>query len=150
MSSLPFYQCGINRESIEIDGDGVTYTLKDGRKVSCPSSGGVWIGYQQVSGTCDAPYRYTLDAAKEAIKPKKILWAVWSGEGEIGTVETKKATLTGIKRILTKERCGGDCWAHACPDHLDGSRYCSEAKRFDLKSCTESMIDEFYDEQKEI
>ncbi len=40
-------------------------------------------------------------------------WAVCSGEGERGTVKRVTATETGIKRILTRERCGGDRWARA-------------------------------------
>ena len=46
---------------------------------------------------------------------KQIKWAIWSGEGEIGTKAIKVATTIGIKRILTKERCNGDRWAYACP-----------------------------------
>ena len=41
---------------------------------------------------------------------KKTYW-ILSGEGENGTWEKHTATLTGIKRIATKERCGGDRWA---------------------------------------
>jgi hypothetical protein len=41
---------------------------------------------------------------------KKTYW-ILSGEGENGTWEKHIATLTGIKRIATKERCGGDRWA---------------------------------------
>ena len=41
---------------------------------------------------------------------KKTYW-ILSGEGETGTWEKHYATLTGIKRIATKERCGGDRWA---------------------------------------
>lgn len=41
---------------------------------------------------------------------KKTYW-ILSGEGESGTWEKHHATLTGIKRIATKERCGGDRWA---------------------------------------
>jgi hypothetical protein len=41
---------------------------------------------------------------------KKTYW-ILSGEGETGTWEKHIATLTGIKRIATKERCGGDRWA---------------------------------------
>ena len=40
-------------------------------------------------------------------------WALCSGEGEIGHIESKTATELGIKRILTRERCGGDRWARA-------------------------------------
>lgn len=38
-----------------------------------------------------------------------------SGEGERGTVEpyTGKRTMRAIKMRLTKERCGGERWAHA-------------------------------------
>ena len=39
-------------------------------------------------------------------------YTVVSGEGVNGTVElTKPMTETGIKRRLTRERCGGDRWA---------------------------------------
>lgn len=41
---------------------------------------------------------------------KKTYW-ILAGEGENGTWEKHIATLTGIKRIATKERCGGDRWA---------------------------------------
>jgi len=41
---------------------------------------------------------------------KKTFW-ILSGEGENGTWEKHTATLTGIKRIATKERCNGDRWA---------------------------------------
>jgi len=41
---------------------------------------------------------------------KKTYW-ILSGEDENGTWEKHVATLTGIKRIATKERCGGDRWA---------------------------------------
>jgi hypothetical protein len=44
---------------------------------------------------------------------EKSKWVIWSGEGERGTKEIKVATEIGIKRILTKERCGGDRWAYA-------------------------------------
>lgn len=44
---------------------------------------------------------------------EKIKWVVWSGEGEQGTKQIKMATVQGIKRILTQERCGGDRWAYA-------------------------------------
>jgi hypothetical protein len=37
-----------------------------------------------------------------------------SGEGEQGTLEiTNPVTPIGLKRILTRERCGGDRWAKA-------------------------------------
>lgn len=49
-------------------------------------------------------------------------WVIWSGEGERGTKEIKSATETGIKRIITKERCG-DRWAIAATytgdDYMD-------------------------------
>ena len=41
---------------------------------------------------------------------KKTYW-ILSGEGETGTWKKHVATLTGIKRIATKERCNGDRWA---------------------------------------
>jgi len=41
---------------------------------------------------------------------KKTYW-ILSGEGENGTWKKHTATLMGIKRIATKERCGGDRWA---------------------------------------
>ena len=41
---------------------------------------------------------------------KKTYW-ILSGEGETGTWEKHHCTLTGAKRIATKERCGGDRWA---------------------------------------
>jgi len=41
---------------------------------------------------------------------KKNYW-ILSGEGENGTWEKHHCTLTGAKRIATKERCGGDRWA---------------------------------------
>ena len=41
---------------------------------------------------------------------KKTYW-ILSGEGEEGTWEKHIATLTGIKRIATKERCNGDRFA---------------------------------------
>jgi len=47
------------------------------------------------------------------MKSERKKWAVCSGEGDQGTVETRYATERGIKRILTVERCGGDRWARA-------------------------------------
>lgn len=44
---------------------------------------------------------------------EKRTYIVWSGEGERGTKRIVTATETGIKRILTRERCGGDRWAYA-------------------------------------
>ena len=41
------------------------------------------------------------------------LYKIVSGEGEIGTVEYKRLTELGVKRVLTIERCGGDRWARA-------------------------------------
>ncbi len=38
---------------------------------------------------------------------------VHSGEGNEGTWRRVYATDRGIKRILTRERCGGDRWARA-------------------------------------
>jgi len=40
-------------------------------------------------------------------------YVVWSGEGEEGHKRVVTCTETGIKRILTAERCGGDRWAYA-------------------------------------
>mgnify|MGYP006907989524 CR=1 FL=1 len=54
---------------------------------------------------------------------KKVYW-ILSGEGECGTWERKVSTEGGIKSILTRERCGGDRWAHAygdCYETKDGS-----------------------------
>lgn len=45
----------------------------------------------------------------------QIKWVVWSGEGERGSKAIKYATESGIKRILTAEKCGGDRWAYAAP-----------------------------------
>lgn len=44
-------------------------------------------------------------------KSQKKHYVVLSGEGENGTFEHRLATDVGIKRILTRERCGGDRWA---------------------------------------
>lgn len=41
------------------------------------------------------------------------LYKIISGEGEVGTVEYKMLTELGLKRVLTRERCGGDRWAKA-------------------------------------
>ena len=49
---------------------------------------------------------------------KKVYW-VLSGEGETGSWEKKIATERGILRILSRERCGGDRWAHAYGDILE-------------------------------
>lgn len=46
---------------------------------------------------------------------KKVYW-INSGEGECGTWERKVATERGILRILARERCNGDRWAHAFGD----------------------------------
>jgi hypothetical protein len=43
----------------------------------------------------------------------KTTYAILSGEGERGTWRMASATDRGIKRILTRERCHGDRWAHA-------------------------------------
>lgn len=65
---------------------------------------------------------------------EKITWVIWSGEGENGYKEVKVATETGIKRILTKERCRGDRWAFAAKytgdDYLDCCPVVRE-RRFD-------------------
>ena len=47
------------------------------------------------------------------MKSEKTKWVIWSGEGTIGNKEIKTATETGIKRVLTTERCSGDRWAYA-------------------------------------
>ena len=47
---------------------------------------------------------------------KKNVYWINSGEGEIGTWKRKFATERGISRILSRERCGGDRWAHAYGD----------------------------------
>ena len=46
---------------------------------------------------------------------KKTYWVI-SGEGERGTLERVVTTERGIKLRLTRERCGGDRWAHAYGD----------------------------------
>jgi len=51
--------------------------------------------------------------AKEGIMSEKNWYAVLSGEGSIGTWSMHCVTDIGIKRILTRERCGGDRWANA-------------------------------------
>jgi len=44
----------------------------------------------------------------------KRIYKIVSGEGEQGTIETTNPlTDIGIKRRLTRERCGGDRWAAA-------------------------------------
>ena len=43
----------------------------------------------------------------------KQTYTITSGEGTQGTSETVQMTLIGLKRRLTKERCGGDRWAYA-------------------------------------
>ena len=78
----------------------------------------------------------------------KIKWVVWSGEGECGTKEIKTATLRGIKRILTAERCGGDRWAWACPAHWPQAEYCASACAFDPRSCTEQDLRKMYNAQQ--
>jgi hypothetical protein len=55
------------------------------------------------------------------MKTKKT-WVIWSGEGERGHKEIKQATDTGIRRILTRERCGGDRWAYAA-EHTGDDLY---------------------------
>jgi len=44
-------------------------------------------------------------------KSDRSTYTILSGEGEIGTIRVVKCTLTGLKRILTAERCKGDRWA---------------------------------------
>ena len=46
---------------------------------------------------------------------KAAYWML-SGEGELGTWERVVTTPLGIKRRLTKERCGDDRWARAYGD----------------------------------
>jgi hypothetical protein len=75
-----------------------------------------WIKYSQIME--DLP---CLGIEKRAIQrrlkkmtknERKVYW-ILSGEGEIGTWKSVVATEIGLKRILTRERCGGDRWAHA-------------------------------------
>lgn len=74
----------------------------------------------------------------------KIKWAVWSGEGTRGTKEIKTATLQGIKRILTQERCGGDRFAHACPAHWPQAQFCASARECDIDNLTEDDIERMH------
>ena len=74
----------------------------------------------------------------------KIKWAVWSGEGIRGTKEIKTATLQGIKRILTQERCGGDRFAHACPAHWPQAQFCASARECDIDNLTEDDIERMH------
>ena len=46
---------------------------------------------------------------------------ILSGEGSIGSWRAVRATATGIKRILTRERCGGARWARAYRKGADGA-----------------------------
>lgn len=46
----------------------------------------------------------------------KKTYYVISGEGTVGTWSRKVATESGIQRILSRERCGGDRWARAYGD----------------------------------
>lgn len=77
----------------------------------------------------------------------KIKWAIWSGEGEWGTKEIKTATLQGIKRILTAERCNGQRFAHACPAHWPDAQFCASARECDIDELTESDIERMYNAQ---
>ncbi len=74
----------------------------------------------------------------------KIKWAVWSGEGTQGTKEIKTATLQGIKRILTQERCGGDRFAHACPAHWPQAQFCASARECDIDNLIEDDIERMH------
>ena len=74
----------------------------------------------------------------------KIKWVIWSGEGECGSKEIKTATLQGIKRILTQERCGGDRFAHACPAHWPEAQFCASARECDIDDLTEADIERMY------
>lgn len=53
-------------------------------------------------------------------KTPRQTYTITSGEGEIGTTETVRMTEMGLKRRLTRERCGGDRWAFA--SDADGDR----------------------------
>ena len=44
---------------------------------------------------------------------KKQQYYILSGEGSIGQWRAVRATDRGVKRILTRERCGGVRWARA-------------------------------------
>ena len=54
---------------------------------------------------------------------KKQQYYILSGEGSIGQWRAVRATATGIKRMLTCERCGGDRWARAYRKGADGDAY---------------------------
>jgi hypothetical protein len=45
--------------------------------------------------------------------PKRAKYTILSGEGEVGTSRVVTCTPSGLKRIITKEVCGGDRWAMA-------------------------------------
>ncbi len=66
-------------------------------------------------------------------------YVVWSGEGEIGHKRIVKATPMGIKRILTRERCGGDRWAYA-------ARWTGN----DLMDCCAEVKARYYNDREEI
>ena len=68
----------------------------------------------------------------------RINWTIWSGEGDRGYRETKSATLQGIKRILTIERCNGDRWAYACPQHWPHSEAVGYTKECNIDNFGET------------
>ena len=85
MKDLPFAHCGIVKSSIVIEDDEVSYKLDDGRDVSCPKQGGVWIDgptiqRQQVSGTCDTPFRFVKKKAMEMLAEPAVV-----GRPSVGT-----------------------------------------------------------------
>ena len=51
---------------------------------------------------------------------KKKQYYILSGEGAIGSWRAVRATATGIKRMLTCERCGGERWAYGYRRGADG------------------------------
>lgn len=59
----------------------------------------------------------------------KKTWVIWSGEGERGHKDIKQATDLGIKRILTRERAGGDRWAWAAEHTGDEQHDCCQRVR---------------------
>lgn len=75
---------------------------------------------------------------------QKIKWAVWSGEGERGSRAIKTATLQGIKRILTVERCGGDRFAHACPAHWPQAEFCAASRECDINDLSETDMERMH------
>jgi hypothetical protein len=70
-------------------------------------------------------------------KSNRILWIVWTGEGDRGTRREVMATDTGIRRIVTKERCHGDRWAHAAPASTPHAGCAADAKDWWI-NCSDS------------